>query len=211
MDNGLKLSEVAHRLGISERTARRYVRSGELPSVYYGAAYRVSEEGLEAFVESRRSKSPKASAPSPSGQHRAGEPGPDDVPPAPVYPGGGLPSVHEDLAEVGHANGMLDATQEAWLKLWPKDLPLDKAIGMAWQTVEELEAIRPKIKKWESDDSIDWHYRGLNGPYAEVQRRARNAVLMAHRIAVRDGLAVEQDTVISLEKLAEQLDHAEAA
>jgi hypothetical protein len=106
---------------------------------------------------------------------------------------------------------MLDATQEAWQKLWPKDLPLDKAIGMAWQTVEELEAIRPKIKKWESDDGIDWHYRGLNGPYAEVQRRARDAVLMAHRIAVRDGLAVEQDTVISLEKLAEQLHHAEAA
>lgn len=67
MDNGLKLSEVAHRLGISERTARRYVRSGELPSVYYGAAYRVSEEALEAFVESRRSKSPKAQAPSTSG------------------------------------------------------------------------------------------------------------------------------------------------
>ncbi len=75
MDNGLKLSEVAHRLGISERTARRYVRSGELPSVYYGAAYRVSEEALEAFVESRRSKPPKAGASGMPGLPEEGTPG----------------------------------------------------------------------------------------------------------------------------------------
>lgn len=84
MTNALKLSEVAHRLGISERTARRYVRSGELPSVYYGAAYRVSEEDLEEFIESRRSKPGKAQAPNKSGPHE------------------GLVMAHRAAARLGH-------------------------------------------------------------------------------------------------------------
>ncbi len=70
MGNTLKLSEVAHRLGISERTARRYVRSGELPNVYYGAAYRVSEEDLQAFLDSRKGRHPEAPADSPDREYR---------------------------------------------------------------------------------------------------------------------------------------------
>jgi excisionase family DNA binding protein len=58
MANYLKLMEVAHRLGISERTARRYVQAGEMPSVYLGRAYRVREEDLEAYLESKRSRAP---------------------------------------------------------------------------------------------------------------------------------------------------------
>jgi excisionase family DNA binding protein len=54
MAAGLKLSEVAQRLGISERTARRYVRSGEIPSVFVGGAYRVSEEDLASYLEGAR-------------------------------------------------------------------------------------------------------------------------------------------------------------
>ncbi|CAN5729303.1 hypothetical protein BH20ACT11_BH20ACT11_09160 [soil metagenome] len=50
MANYLKLMEVAHRLGISERTARRYVTRGELPSVYVGGSYRVSEEALDEYL-----------------------------------------------------------------------------------------------------------------------------------------------------------------
>ena len=50
----LKLPEVARRLGVSERTARRYVRAGELPSVYVGNSYRVSEEDLEKYLEDAR-------------------------------------------------------------------------------------------------------------------------------------------------------------
>jgi excisionase family DNA binding protein len=46
----LKLPEVARRLDVSEKTARRYVKSGELPSVFIGGAYRVSEEDLEKFL-----------------------------------------------------------------------------------------------------------------------------------------------------------------
>lgn len=65
MTNYLKLMEVAHRLGISERTARRYVTRGELPSVYVGNSYRVREEDLEEYLRQAEVKTgPKAEAPS---------------------------------------------------------------------------------------------------------------------------------------------------
>jgi excisionase family DNA binding protein len=47
----LKLPEVARRLGVSEKTARRYVKSGALPSMFVGNAYRVSEEDVESFLQ----------------------------------------------------------------------------------------------------------------------------------------------------------------
>jgi excisionase family DNA binding protein len=60
----LKLPEVARRLDVSEQTARRYIKSGALPSVFIGGAYRVGEEDLEAFVEAAKvtpgGDSPKA-------------------------------------------------------------------------------------------------------------------------------------------------------
>jgi excisionase family DNA binding protein len=63
----LKLPEVARRLGVSEKTARRYVKSGALPSVFVGGAYRVSEEDLEGFLQGAKvtpsGDSPKGSAP----------------------------------------------------------------------------------------------------------------------------------------------------
>ncbi len=68
----MKLTEVARRLGISEQTARRYVKSGDLPRIYVGGAYRVSEEDVEKFLEDRRHKSPKAPAqPSEAGTEAA--------------------------------------------------------------------------------------------------------------------------------------------
>lgn len=58
-----KLPEAAQRLGVSIDTARRYVRDGELPSVFIGGAYRISQEDLDAFIESRRGTHPKGQAP----------------------------------------------------------------------------------------------------------------------------------------------------
>ncbi len=46
----LKLTEVARRLGVSQDTARRYVKAGRIPSTFIGNSYRVSEEDLEAFI-----------------------------------------------------------------------------------------------------------------------------------------------------------------
>lgn len=54
MAEQLKLPEIAQRLGVSEKTARRYVKSGALPSVFVGGAYRVSEDELEAFLQGAR-------------------------------------------------------------------------------------------------------------------------------------------------------------
>jgi excisionase family DNA binding protein len=64
MANYLKLMEVAHRLGISERTARRYVQRGELPSVYVGGSYRVRDEDLGEYLRRAEVKhTPNAEGP----------------------------------------------------------------------------------------------------------------------------------------------------
>ncbi len=49
MSEYLKIPEVARRLDVSEKTARRYIRRGELPSTFIGGAYRVSEEDLASY------------------------------------------------------------------------------------------------------------------------------------------------------------------
>jgi excisionase family DNA binding protein len=67
----LKIPEVARRLDVSEKTARRYIRSAELPSAFIGGAYRVSEEDLDAYVRAaavtpeEATTHPKARAPLP--------------------------------------------------------------------------------------------------------------------------------------------------
>jgi excisionase family DNA binding protein len=65
----LKLPEVARRLDVSEKTARRYVKSGVLPSVFIGNAYRVREEDLQEYLRSARvepGKAPRRSLSEPS-------------------------------------------------------------------------------------------------------------------------------------------------
>lgn len=69
MNDFLKLDDVAKRLNLSEKTARRYVRSGTIPSFMVGGQYRVSEADLEQFIQSRKFD-PKAEAP--FGQAEAG-------------------------------------------------------------------------------------------------------------------------------------------
>ena len=63
MADYLKLADVARRLGVSEKTARRYVKAGAFPSVFVGNAYRVREEDLEAFLESAKVEPGKVPAP----------------------------------------------------------------------------------------------------------------------------------------------------
>ncbi len=60
----LKLPEVARRLDVSEKTARRMVKSGSLPAVFIGGAYRISEEDLEEYLENAKVAPGKAEAPS---------------------------------------------------------------------------------------------------------------------------------------------------
>lgn len=54
MANLLKLTEVAQRLDVSEKTVRRYVKRGVLPSIFVGNAYRVSEEDVTEYLRRAR-------------------------------------------------------------------------------------------------------------------------------------------------------------
>jgi excisionase family DNA binding protein len=58
----LKIPELARRLDVSEKTARRYVKAGTLPSTFIGGAYRVTEEDLEEFLH-RAEVKPEAAHP----------------------------------------------------------------------------------------------------------------------------------------------------
>jgi excisionase family DNA binding protein len=58
----IKLPEVARRLDVSEKTARRMVKSGKLPAVFIGGAYRVNEEDLAEYLESAKVDPGKALA-----------------------------------------------------------------------------------------------------------------------------------------------------
>jgi excisionase family DNA binding protein len=70
----MKLGEVARWLGVSEKTVRRYVKSGELPSVFVGNAYRISEEDIAEYLKRARVRvgdaGPKAEASPESGEER---------------------------------------------------------------------------------------------------------------------------------------------
>ena len=48
------LEEVAERLGVSERTVRRWIKSGELPAYKPGREYRIRDGELEEFLQSRK-------------------------------------------------------------------------------------------------------------------------------------------------------------
>src|SRR5215203_959818 len=57
----LKIPELVRRLDVSEKTARRYVKSGALPSTFIGGAYRVTEQNLEEFIHRAEVKPEDAS------------------------------------------------------------------------------------------------------------------------------------------------------
>ena len=48
------LEEVAERLGVSERTVRRWVKAGDLPAYKPGREYRIKPADLEEFLEERK-------------------------------------------------------------------------------------------------------------------------------------------------------------
>ena len=59
----MKIPELARRLDVSEKTARRYIKTGVLPSRFIGGAYRVSERDVERFVEDAKVEPGKGRAP----------------------------------------------------------------------------------------------------------------------------------------------------
>ncbi len=84
----LKLPEVAQRLGVSEKTARRYIKAGTIPSVFIGNAYRVREEDLEEYVRQAQV-----------------EPGGGDAPKAPSRPSPEAPKDASEEARLSFLDG----------------------------------------------------------------------------------------------------------
>jgi excisionase family DNA binding protein len=50
----LPIKEVADRFAISEKTVRRWVATGELPSIRLGRTLRISSVDLEQYIRVRR-------------------------------------------------------------------------------------------------------------------------------------------------------------
>jgi excisionase family DNA binding protein len=48
------ISDVAEFLDVSQRSVRRWIKSGDLPAHRFGAAVRISEPDLRAFASARR-------------------------------------------------------------------------------------------------------------------------------------------------------------
>src|SRR5918997_4309297 len=61
-DRHLALSEVAGLMGVSERTVRRWIKSGRLKAYKPGRDYRIPETALRRFIEESEI-SPKVQAP----------------------------------------------------------------------------------------------------------------------------------------------------
>jgi len=67
-DRNLSLSTVAGSLGVSERTVRRWIKSGKLKAYKPGRDYRIPESALRELVEESEisPKAPRRSSPEPS-------------------------------------------------------------------------------------------------------------------------------------------------
>ena len=62
MADYMKIPEVAQLLGLSEKTVRRRVKAGEIPSVFIGGVYRISRADLDEYLEFARVRPGKAEA-----------------------------------------------------------------------------------------------------------------------------------------------------
>lgn len=49
--------EVADKLNIKTETVTYYIRKGELEAIHLGGGYRITEDDLQQFIDSRRTKS----------------------------------------------------------------------------------------------------------------------------------------------------------
>lgn len=49
------VKQIAHKLQISERTARRYCNQGKIEAFKVGKNYRITESALKAFIEQNSS------------------------------------------------------------------------------------------------------------------------------------------------------------
>lgn len=146
----LKLPEVAMRLGISEKTARRYIKSGALPSIFVGNAYRVHPDDLAAFVRQESAghatmagvETPKAQAPP------SIEPSINDVLKEEKRREE-LDNLRALLADAGASTSHLALPEEEFQALW-KDKTAAKRARVNQQLLEERRLVKPLLARWVS-------------------------------------------------------------
>ncbi len=77
MADYLKIKEVAERLEVSPKTARKYIRNGTIPSSFIAGAYKVHRDDLERYLEEAR-VTPKAPSPHDRPADHAGVSSPEE-------------------------------------------------------------------------------------------------------------------------------------
>lgn len=51
--NFLSVEQVATSLGLSEKTVRKYINEGELKAFKLGTSWKITEEDLQAFIQTK--------------------------------------------------------------------------------------------------------------------------------------------------------------
>ncbi|MGE6604872.1 helix-turn-helix domain-containing protein [Lysinibacillus fusiformis] len=49
----LTVKEVSQRIGVTEKTVRSYIEKGELKAYKLGTSWKITEENLQTFIESK--------------------------------------------------------------------------------------------------------------------------------------------------------------
>jgi excisionase family DNA binding protein len=101
----LSYSQAAEALGVSPRSVRRLVKSGELPAAKVGGSVRIREDALQRFVYESEKRMASDVSSSLVGNNDFGG-GPRDVPISAAFPGNGAP------AESGLSTG--GASWQSW-------------------------------------------------------------------------------------------------
>ena len=185
----LKIPEVARRLDVSEKTARRYVKAGALPSTFIGGAYRVTEVDLEEFVH-RAEVKPEVASPGKASSRSSLEPslfyGLEDE-----RRGSKLPRVAEMLLNFG----------EMLLLTWEAELP-------ARASADDDQWLQDIRQMWQAFGLINYgvlEELGADGVRDKEAWLARymdvNAAVHRINAAIRDNIAAgaspdEEDAVL---------------
>jgi excisionase family DNA binding protein len=136
-DQTRSLSEVAGLMGVSERTVRRWIKSGRLKAYKPGRDYRIPESGLRTFIEESEISSKAQAQPSqPSLNDGLSEQRRED-----------LDKLRELLAAAGAETSHLALPEEEFKTLW-EGKPAEQRARINQELREERQLIGPLLQRW---------------------------------------------------------------
>jgi excisionase family DNA binding protein len=155
----VKIPELARRLDVSEKTARRYVKTGVLPSRFIGGAYRVRIEDLAKFIEDAKVEPGKVlAAPSPQ---------------PPLFSGS---ETQEERRAIEALNGHLDRLDAALMRG-----ELDKTAATVHLYI--IQVVGPTIPALMQNVAVESAMRPIAERFLELGRRVLDE---ARRLGVMD-------------------------